>query len=56
MSSLISGTVTVCYDETHFSNCFYPEHSGSVVEFLTRDQGATGSSLTDFSLLFDLCP
>ena len=47
MRPLISGTVTVCYDETHFSHCFYPEHSGSMVEFLTRDQGATGSSLTD---------
>ena len=29
------------------------EHSGSVVEFLTRDRGATGSSLTGVTVL---CP
>ena len=32
----------------------YREHSGSVVECLTRDQGAKGSSLTSVTALWSL--
>ena len=35
------------------SHVFSREHSGSVVECLTREQGATGSSLTGVTVL---CP
>ena len=36
-----------------YTNC-HREHSGSVVECLTRDRGAAGSSLTDVTALWSL--
>ena len=40
----------------NYSNlpCFFRERSGSVVECLTRDQGAGGSSLTGVTALWSL--
>ena len=35
------------------AHCLYRERSGSVVECLTRDRGAAGSSLTGVTVL---CP
>ena len=42
--------ITVLLDENYFYSW---EHSGSVVECLTRDRRATGSSLTGVTVL---CP
>ena len=35
-------------------NCMGREHSGSMVECLTRDRGAAGSSLTGITALWSL--
>ena len=37
----------MCSDKTDLKRSKYRERSGSVVECLTRDRGAAGSSLTD---------
>ena len=47
-----------CYAEVPYFSCVGPinerEHSGSVVECLTRDRGAAGSSLTGGTALWSL--
>ena len=55
------GGVCVCVCVLHFKHCPYQyiktskmEHSDSVVECLTRDRGAAGSSLTGVTALWSL--
>ena len=64
MYALVDITVT-CYEQNNKCciiilyykcqiMCCFKERSGSVVECLTRDRGAAGSSLTDVTALWSM--